>query len=180
MRSPSKCPLPCGCFRILVEFKPVEQVTIRKLDHAGRQVAVYPGQVLWQEEGAIVLRTIWDRPSLDLGFVALETGDLWTEHHFTGQWYNIFEICASDGRLKGWYCNITRPARIAAGGIEAEDLALDLWVAADGTMQVLDEDEFAALPISPQERQAALDALAKLQAMVSQKMPPFDRIRDDA
>jgi predicted RNA-binding protein associated with RNAse of E/G family len=115
-----------------------------------------------------------------LGFAVLETGDPWIEHYFPGQWYNIFEICASDGRLKGWYCNITRPARITADSIEAEDLALDLWVAPDGEMQVLDEDEFAALPLSADERQAARDALAKLQAMVSQKVPPFDKRCDDA
>ena len=158
----------------------MEQVTIRKLDHTSRQVAAYPGQVLWQKEGTIALRTVWERAPLDLGFTVLETGDPWIEHYFPGQWYNIFEICASDGRLKGWYCNITRPARITAGSIEAEDLALDLWVAPDGAMQVLDEDEFAALPLSADERQAARAALAKLKAMVSQRVPPFDKRCADA
>lgn len=158
----------------------MEQVTIRKLDHAGRQVAAYPGQVLWKEGGTIVLRTVWERSPLDLGLVVFETGDLWTEYHFAKQWYNIFEICAGDGRLKGWYCNITRPARITANSVEAEDLALDLWVGPDGAMQVLDEDEFAALPLSSEERQAAQDALTKLKAMVLQKVSPFDKGCSDA
>jgi predicted RNA-binding protein associated with RNAse of E/G family len=158
----------------------MEQVTVRKLDHNGRQVAAYPGEVLQRRGAAIVLRTTWDRLPLDLGFVVLETGSLWTEHFFAGQWYNIFEICANDGSLQGWYCNVARPARITAEEVVAEDLALDLWVAADGTMQVLDEDEFATLPISSEEREAALEALAKLKAMVLQKAPPFDKRRDDA
>jgi predicted RNA-binding protein associated with RNAse of E/G family len=158
----------------------VKRITVRKLDYSGRQITTYSGDVLQRTDDAVALRTTWTRPSLDLGYVVLETGSLWTEWFFVGQWYNIFEICANDGRFLGWYCNITRPPRITAKEVAAEDLALDLWVAADGTMQVLDEDEFAELPISPQEREAALDALARLQGMVSQKVPPFDRIRDDA
>jgi len=156
----------------------MERVTIRKLDHAGRQVTAYPGQVLRRAGASIVLRTGWSRPPLDTGFVLLEPGDRWTEYLYTDRWYNIFEICASDGHLKGWYCNVTRPARIAAGEVSAEDLALDLWVRPDGQMLVLDADEFAALPLSDGERQAAQQALAELQALVTRRVPPFDR-RDE-
>jgi predicted RNA-binding protein associated with RNAse of E/G family len=152
-----------------------KRVTIRKLDHAGRQVTSYPGRVLWRDDRAIVLRTGWDRAPLDLGFAVLEPGDRWTEHFYDDRWYNIFEICASDGRLKGWYCNITRPAHISADEVTAEDLALDLWVGPDGDMQVLDEEEFAALLLTPEEREAAQGALAELQAMVAQEMHPFGK-----
>ena len=151
-------------------------ITIRKLDHAGNQVLAYPGQVLRRDGRTIVLRTGWDRASLDLGFVVLEPGDRWTEYFYADRWYNIFEIHASDGRLKGWYCNVTRPARISEEQVLAEDLALDLWVAPDGEPQVLDEDEFAALSLRPAEREAARQALAELQGMVAQRVAPFDRI----
>ena len=153
----------------------MELVTIRKLDHTGRQVTAYPGQVLRRDDHTIVLRTAWERAPLDLGFVVLEPGDRWTEYFYPDQWYNIFAICASDGRLKGWYCNVTRPAHISAGEVTAEDLALDLWVMPDGETQVLDEDEFATLPLTPAEREAAQQALAELQAMVARKTAPFDR-----
>jgi predicted RNA-binding protein associated with RNAse of E/G family len=157
----------------------MESVTVRKLDHAGRQVTAYPGQVLRRDGRAIVLRTGWGRDALDLGYVVLEPGDRWTEHFYADRWYNIFEICASDGRLKGWYCNVTRPARIGADEVTTEDLALDLWVAPDGETRVLDEDEFAALPLNPAEREAARQALAELQEMVAQGMAPFEGIQDD-
>jgi len=153
----------------------MELVTIRKLDHTGRQVTAYPGRVLRRSGDTIVLRTAWERASLDLGFVVLKAGDRWTEYFYADQWYNIFEICASDGRLKGWYCNVTRPARIGTGEVVAEDLALDLWVAPGGKTQVLDEDEFAALPLTPAERQAARKALVELQTMVARKTAPFDK-----
>jgi predicted RNA-binding protein associated with RNAse of E/G family len=157
----------------------MSQVTVRKLDHNGQQVFAYPGRVLRRESAAIVLRTTWNRDPLDVGYVLLEPDDFWTEYFFADRWYNIFEIHGGDGRLKGWYCNITRPARIDAREVAAEDLALDLWVAPDGECRVLDEDEFAALPLTPVEREAAQQALAELQAMVKQQVPPFDRRSDD-
>jgi len=157
----------------------VESVTIRKLDHIGSQVTAYPGVVLQRDGQSIVLRTAWERDPMDLGFVVLEPGDRWTEYFYVDRWYNIFEIRTSDGRLKGWYCNVTRPACITDDDVTAEDLALDLWVAPDGQMQVLDEDEFALLPLIPAERAAARRALAQLQAMVAQGVAPFDARRDD-
>ena len=156
----------------------MESITIRKLDHAGRQVTAYPGRVLRCHGSAIVLRTFWDRASLDVGYVVLEPGDRWTEYFYADRWYNIFEIRAGDGRLKGWYCNVTRPAHITANEVSAEDLALDLWVAPDGEMLVLDEDEFVALPLLPPERDTARNALIELQAMVTRRAKPFDSIRD--
>ena len=157
----------------------MESLTIRKLDHIGSQVTAYPGVVLRRDGQSIVLRTAWERDPMDLGFVVLEPGDRWTEYFYVDRWYNIFEIRTSDGRLKGWYCNVTRPACITDDDVTAEDLALDLWVAPDGQMQVLDEDEFALLPLIPAERAAARRALAQLQAMVAQGVAPFDARRDD-
>ena len=75
--------------------------------------------------------------------------------------------------MKGWYCNITRPACISADEVAADDLALDLWVTPDGETQVLDEDEFVALRLAPAEREAAQKALAELQTMVARKAAPF-------
>jgi protein associated with RNAse G/E len=152
----------------------MDRVTVRKLDHTGREVISYRGDVLRRSSHAIVLRTTWDREPLDLHFVVLEPDDCWTETFYSDRWYNIFEIRASDGRLKGWYCNVTRPARITRDEVAAEDLALDLWVEADGTMRVLDEDEFAELDLLSGEREAAQEALGQLKAMVAREVPPFD------
>ena len=157
----------------------MRSVTIRKLDHDGSEVFVYPGWVLQHDTQAIVLLTAWDRDPLDLGFVVLEPGDRWTEYFYADRWYNIFEIRASDGMLKGWYCNVTRPACISDAEVAAEDLALDLWVTPGGGMQILDEDEFALLPLTPGERQAAQQALDELQEMVRQATAPFNGRRND-
>jgi hypothetical protein len=152
----------------------MDQVIVRKLDHTGQEVISYPGEVLERRDDAIVLRTSWDREPMDLGFVVLEPDDGWIETFYADRWYNVFEIRDSDGRLKGWYCNVARPARITEDEVAAEDLALDLWVAPDGEMTVLDEDEFAALPLAPDTRRRAWEALAKLKAGAEAGVPPFD------
>jgi predicted RNA-binding protein associated with RNAse of E/G family len=153
----------------------MDRFTVRKLDYTGHEVISYPGKVLKRSDDVVVLRTSWDREPMDLGFVVLEPDDRWMEYFYSNRWYNIFEIHASDGRLKGWYCNITRPARIDEDEVAAEDLALDLWVEPDGSVQVLDADEFAELPLTPGERQAAREALAELRARVARGEPPFYR-----
>ena len=46
----------------------------------------------------------------------LRRGDRFIETYYTDRWYNIFEIHArEDDRLKGWYCNIAKPAVMEAG-----------------------------------------------------------------
>jgi predicted RNA-binding protein associated with RNAse of E/G family len=154
----------------------MDLVTVHKLDQEGQQVFEYPGHVLSRGAEWIVLRTTWQSGPTHTGFVVLEREDLWTEHFFSDRWYNIFEIRSSNGRLKGWYCNVTRPARILGDRVSAEDLALDLWVDARGQMLVLDEDEFEALNLSASERMASRQALTELQAMVVERRPPFDAI----
>ncbi|MFW6116006.1 MAG: DUF402 domain-containing protein [Chloroflexota bacterium] len=153
----------------------MDRVTVRKLDHTGREVISYPGEVLERRQEALVVRTSWDREPMDLGFVVLEPDDRWKEYFYTDRWYNIFEIRASEGGLKGWYCNVTRPARITEEEVAAEDLALDVWVGPDRSLRVLDEDEFDALPLPPEDREAARKALIELRGMVARADPPFRR-----
>jgi predicted RNA-binding protein associated with RNAse of E/G family len=143
------------------------------LDHEGREVISYPGEVVERGEGRIVLRTSWEREPMDLGFVVLEPADRWREFFYADRWYNVFEIRDGDGRLKGWYCNITRPARIGPDEVAAEDLALDLWVTPDGASELLDEEEFAELELEPEERRKAREALLDLRHRVETGQSPF-------
>lgn len=136
--------------------------TVRKLDHKGQEVFSYPATPIFRTPDAIIVRAMWDRPPMDAGYVVLEPGDIWLETFYADRWYNVFEIRSADGHLKGRYCNITRPARIAADGVRAEDLALDVWLSPDGETTVLDEEEFARLSLPPDERTAAEAALATI------------------
>jgi protein associated with RNAse G/E len=126
----------------------------------------YEGQVLRREPNAVVLEAFFNRPDMPFMDVTLKENDRFVETFYTEHWYNIFEIYDRDGgKLKGWYCNVCRPAVLTDGAVSYVDLALDLWVAADGKQTVLDEDEFADLPLNDSERDKAWNALAELQQL---------------
>jgi protein associated with RNAse G/E len=107
-----------------------------------------------------------------------EAGDIFIETYYADRWYNIFQIHGPDGRLKGWYCNITRPAVIGADTLDSEDLELDLVVAPDrAVVRLDDEDEYAARNLAgddPEAHTAALAAVDELRALIAAGAGPFD------
>ncbi|MBC8076741.1 MAG: DUF402 domain-containing protein [Chloroflexales bacterium] len=151
--------------------------TIRLLKPLKRITVNYTGELLARDDAHILLRALWHDPPKDLGFVQLVPGDVFYEHFYANRWYNIFEIRAANGALKGWYCNVTRPAVFGNHYVESEDLELDLFVPPDRAAPlVLDEDEFAARKLDqtdPEAHAAAHAALAALVQMATSGQPPF-------
>ena len=149
-------------------------VRVHKLDSHGREVWAYPGHLL--EDGPSHRRLIarFDREPIELGGLRLIRGDVFLETFYTDRWYNVFDIYDSTGsRRKGWYCNVTRPARFSPGHIHAEDLALDLVVLPSGSTVVLDEEEFDALQLTEEEARASRQAVAELQKLARARSGPF-------
>jgi protein associated with RNAse G/E len=152
-----------------------DTVTVHKLDSAGNEIWHYPGEVLRTTQSSITLVAIFDREDRSLGGIDLRYGDRFIETFYRDRWFNVFRIHdGQDDRLKGWYCNITRPAKIEPGHIYADDLALDLVVRSNTDIQVLDKDEFEALQLKPEERQIALQALEELKTLASNNSAPFE------
>lgn len=143
----------------------------------GTQIT-YQGDLLLHEPDHILIHARWDCAALDLGYVMFETGDHFYEHYYTQRWFNIFVIKSDTVGLKGWYCNITRPAQMQGDTIVSEDLELDLFVSPDRTeMLTLDVEEFEARDFArhdPAAHVAALSALDELKRMARQGTPPFD------
>jgi uncharacterized protein len=141
-------------------------ITVIKRNSRGQETWRYQGKVLEHADGYIVLEAFFDLEDTWFQGMLLGKGDRFVETYYPDRWYNIFEIHArEDDRLRGWYCNITRPAEINSDTVSWNDLALDLLVFPDRRQVILDEEEFASLEISPQERRQALAALAELQAI---------------
>ena len=89
----------------------VNDIVVRKLDHEGREVFRYEGRVLRRGERYVCLRAVFRFDEVDLGCVTFKRGDVFTEWFYSDRWYNVFRIeDGASGALKGWYCNITRPA----------------------------------------------------------------------
>jgi len=139
-------------------------VTVIKLNDQGKETWRYQGRLLAQDAISITLEAFFDREDRDLHGMCLGKGDRFVETYYNDRWYNVFEIHArDDDRLRGWYCNITRPAQISGSTISYVDLALDLLVFADGRQIVLDEEEFAAINPSQELHEQAYQALRELQ-----------------
>lgn len=151
------------------------EMTINKLDHLSQRVVLsYSGRVIESSPRHRVIEAYFQRADVPLPYVTFRTGDRLIEYFYTERWYNIFELYdVVGGHLKGWYCNITRPAVFTERSIQWADLALDVWVSPLGDVLVLDEDEFEALKPDDQLRQQALSAVADLHARVARGDPPF-------
>ncbi|GAB2912203.1 DUF402 domain-containing protein [Streptomyces heilongjiangensis] len=137
------------------------EVVLRK---AGRTKIRYPARLLDDDGVRVVVHADWASPRVrDFGFVRFEPGDVFTEHYWRDRWYAVKEVRDARGGLKGWYCDITRPAVRSGGELVVEDLDLDLWRSADGTAVLrLDEDEFADSGLLTSDPEAAAAALAAL------------------
>ena len=150
-----------------------EPITVLKLNLTGEVTWQYQGRILAREGNLVVLEAFFNRPDTPFMDVELKENDRFVETFYTDRWYNIFEIYdRDDDRLKGWYCNVGRPAVLTAGAVSYVDLALDLWISPEGKQTVLDEDEFSLLDLDARERQKALAALAELQQVFKIKRPP--------
>jgi predicted RNA-binding protein associated with RNAse of E/G family len=152
-------------------------ITVHKLNEQGVEVFRYSGILVEEQGTSLKLEARFDRSDVQFFELTFREGDRFIETYYTDRWFNIFEIHdADDDHLKGWYCNITRPARIEQGHIYAEDLALDLLVYPDGRRRVLDEDEFEEMELSESDRKNALSALEELKQWVKARKGPFSRL----
>ncbi|OGO76244.1 MAG: hypothetical protein A3K41_13605 [Chloroflexi bacterium RIFOXYD12_FULL_57_15] len=149
-----------------------EKIVVDKLSPQGELKWRYEGEVIERGDGWLRLEAFFDRDEVSFMDVSLKRGDRFVETYYRERWYNIFEIHdRDDDALKGWYCNVTRPAKFVDGRVEYVDLFLDLWVSANGVQTVLDEDEFLAADLDEATRLGALNALAELQESFKSKRP---------
>ncbi|PWH18661.1 MAG: hypothetical protein DDG60_00055 [Anaerolineae bacterium] len=151
-------------------------VIVIKRDLAGREVWRYPGEILERGENFVRIEARFNRDQdFPLYDTVLRKGDRFIEVFYTDRWYNIFEIHdREDDHIKGWYCNIGRPAVWeSTDTISYVDLALDLWVSARGWQEFLDWDEYARLRLDWQTRVQVRHALHQLAALFENKQPPI-------
>lgn len=149
------------------------KIKVQKKNPAGEVTYEYEGELLNRDANSITLEALFDRADMPFMDVVFKTGDRFIEYYYTDRWYNIFVIQDRDNeKIKGWYCNIGKPAVIEDGIVSYVDLALDLWVSIDGKQTVLDEDEFEALELNEELKAGALKALEELKDLFLNQKPP--------
>jgi hypothetical protein len=141
----------------------MKKITVIKQDANGIETWRYEGKELPRDKNIVKVEALFNRDDTSLLDIVIKRNDRFLEAFFNDRWYNIFEIRdRDDNSLKGWYCDICKPAVITDHQISYADLALDLWVFPDGRKQVLDEDQFNHLDLDDKLRNHALVSLQDL------------------
>ena len=149
-----------------------QPVTVIKRNLQRQETWRYTGTVIQQNARQVQLEAFFNRPDTPFYEIWLNQGDRFVETFYSDRWYNIFAIYdCHDGRLKGWYCNLSYPAELLDGVVSYVDLALDLLVYPDGRQVVLDQDEFDALNLPADIQQLVCSALAELQQHFKNLVP---------
>ncbi|HWR65238.1 MAG TPA: YbaK/EbsC family protein [Bellilinea sp.] len=143
-------------------------ITVIKQNLQEQEVWRYSGRVIRQTSAAVLLEADFNREDTLFEGIPLKKGDPFIEAFYTRRWFNIFEMHDRDsGAIKGWYCNVTRPAVLTDTTLSAVDLALDLLVYPDGHWLLLDEDEYTDLKLNAVDQAQAQQALVELQRLFS-------------
>jgi hypothetical protein len=149
-------------------------VRVNKLDAEGRLIIAYPARLIWQRGGARLVEGIFNIEDMAVGKVWFRRGDHILEWYSTEHRYNLLQVHEQDSKqLKAWYCNISLPAVFTEGEICWLDLALDLLVYPDGSMELLDQDEFASLVLDRQTRAECWRALQDVLGLFKNNSLPF-------
>ena len=154
----------------------MDTINILKRNARGEVTLQYIGRVLERGADFARLEARFNHDDIPVMGVVLKRDDRFVETYYIARWYNVFEIHdRDDDHLKGWYCNLARPAIWESPDtLSYVDLALDLWVAADGTQTVLDEDEFDALGLDDATQAQVLGALDELKERMNALSPQRD------
>lgn len=135
-------------------------VTVIKQNIHEQETWCYQAKIINKAENFIQLEARFNRDDSIISGIHFRNNDRFLEVFFTDRWFNIFEIHdKDDDHIKGWYCDICKPAQISDHQVKYIDLKLDLVVHPDGRFEILDEDEFDALEVNVQTKTQALNAL---------------------
>ena len=160
---------------------PGTELTIVKLAPDGSEAARYRGEVVsHREDSWILVQATWTNRTVELGELSFFPGDVLLEWFSPRHPFNAFAVFSAKKRFKGWYANVTHPARLDVTQdpptLIWHDLFLDLVGLADGSFTVRDEDELRASGLShaePELYARILEAQSELIRRFEHRLPPF-------
>jgi len=157
-------------------------LTVQSLKYDGRVHRVWRAELLCAEESLIVVEGVFEEEVRHPLLGIIREGTVSTEYYWRDRFYSIFRFREPTGELRNYYCNINTPARLEDDLLTFVDLDIDVLVAPDFSLRVLDEDEFEAhaeLYGYPSEFRARVhDALEEVCELVRERRFPFDAHED--
>lgn len=155
-------------------------VTVESRKYDGRVHRAWRARVAAREGALIILEGKFDEEIRHPLLGHIVRGTLSREYYWIDRWYSVFRFREPDGALRNYYCNINQPAAFDGRVLSFVDLDVDMLIAPDFSIKILDEDEFAsnaarfAYPSEFYTRAAA--ALKELTALIEQRAFPFDEL----
>ena len=108
----------------------------------------------------------------------VKSGDTALHCYFENRWYNVWHLREHIVAPNLWYANVAMPARFDGATIRWVDLDIDIRCHLDGSLEVLDEDEFAQhrveLGYSDEVVERALAARDEMLQLARAGAFPFD------
>jgi hypothetical protein len=128
---------------------PGTELTIVKLAPDGIEAARYPGKVVgFCPDSWVLVHATWTNRTVDVGELSFCPGDNLLEWFSPRHPFNAFAVFTPADQLKGWYANVTLPARLDVTQdppvLIWHDLFLDLVGLPDGSFTLRDDDELLA------------------------------------
>lgn len=149
---------------------------ISKLDARGEPIFAYPARLIQEQNGTRLVEGCLTSRVFPLAGCNSAGSDHALEWYSEQDWYNLLQVYEQDSpRVKAWYCNICMPANFLSDEIRWRDLALDLLVYPDGSMELLDQDEFAELRLDQRTRARCWQALGEVIRLFNEKSLPFGK-----
>jgi predicted RNA-binding protein associated with RNAse of E/G family len=100
-------------------------------------------ELLHQEIGYAVLRYVAHKAGLIVD-MCIAPGSTTIAHYWHSRPYVVWRMFDSSGQLIGTLFHICTNVCIHDDHLSYDDLLLDIWIAPDGSLRVLDEDELNA------------------------------------
>jgi hypothetical protein len=160
---------------------PGAELAIVKLAPDGSEAARYQGEVVghYRDSWVLVLAT-WTNRTIDLEGLSFCPGDKLLEWFSPRHPFNAFAVYSPADQLKGWYANVTHPARLDGTQdppvLIWHDLFLDLVGLPDGSFTVRDVDELLTSGLSDAEPELyarICEAQSELIRRFKHRLPPF-------
>ncbi len=159
-----------------------DRLNVVKLAPGGSDVARYPGTVIARENAGewVVVQAVWEYQQIDVAGLTFAPDDVLKEWFSPHHDFNAFALHTANGVFKGWYANVTYPARLnaetAPPTLSWHDLYVDVIAMPDGTTIVCDEDELAASGLEkgdPRLHRRILRARDEILHRLDRRVAPF-------
>ncbi len=143
--------------------------------HVNKPDEFYWCELLHREHGYMVLRYDVTREG-HIGPVTIPAGSLTIAHYRENVPWVLWEMYGPERALIGYCYHLCLPPELGKEHVEYLDLLLDLWFDPDGTLTVLDEDEFQRARSDRKISRYEEELVASQRAIIADRHP---RILED-